>query len=250
MILALLVSQTLGMAMPIDVTSVSVGPPTAVAELDLGKLKGDLRRVSWSADGSELYIQTAEGAPPSEKVHHYLVARIGGPVTPAESQPEWAERYWALKSDRSAPGNPSLMIDVDRKLESMKYGTGSAGAIEGGDRAGGGTVMSANNVERAALREQQTVVRLTLLGETVGEFVNERPVPGRTFSWGPRGTGIIAYTDREGHLKLLDQNQHKLTVAGVKDALLPAWSSDGTRIAYVQKSARRKYTLYWRPVTK
>jgi hypothetical protein len=70
------------------------------------------------------------------------------------------------------------------------------------------------------------------------------------FSWGPPGSGTIAYTDREaGHLMLLDRDRHKQTVSGVKDALLPAWSTDGMRLAWVQKGGRRKYTLVWATVS-
>jgi hypothetical protein len=70
------------------------------------------------------------------------------------------------------------------------------------------------------------------------------------FGWGPVGSGSIAYTDREfGHLVLLDRNKHKQAVAGVKDALLPAWSTDGTRLAWVQKTARKKYALVWATVS-
>jgi hypothetical protein len=70
------------------------------------------------------------------------------------------------------------------------------------------------------------------------------------FGWGPLGSGTIVYTDREaGHLMLLDQHKHKQTVSGVKDALLPAWSIDGTRLAWVQKAGRKKYTLQWAAVS-
>jgi hypothetical protein len=89
-----------------------------------------------------------------------------------------------------------------------------------------------------------------VLGETVSEFQNTAVIPGLMFSWGPPGTGTIAYTDRElGHLMLLDRNKHKQTVSGIKDALLPAWSTDGTRLAWVQKAGRRKYTLLWATVS-
>jgi hypothetical protein len=49
---------------------------------------------------------------------------------------------------------------------------------------------------------------------------------------------------------LLDRNRHKQTVSGAKDALLPAWSIDGARLAWAQKSGRKKYTLRWATVTK
>jgi hypothetical protein len=32
-------------------------------------------------------------------------------------------------------------------------------------------------------------------------------------------------------------------VSGAKNAILPAWSTDGSRLAWAQKTARRKYAL-------
>src|SRR5262249_55801277 len=88
----------------LDVSSLKVTAPVAVAELDLGKLKGDLRQIGWSPDRSELYVQTADGNPSSPNLHHYVVAVAGGPVTPVTSVPPWADDYWRYKSDRFAPG--------------------------------------------------------------------------------------------------------------------------------------------------
>lgn len=231
-------------SIPVDVSTLEVGAPAIVAELDLGKLKGDLRQVGWSPDGAELYVQTSDGAPSSEKLRHYVVPVAGGAAKPIDAQPEWAKAYWDFKSDRFAPGIGSLMIDFEQKLEKMKIGTGSGRPGEMGIAAG----VSADKVAEG---QQQNVARLTLLGETISEFVNQMPIPGLMFGWGPSGSGAIAYTDREfGHLTLLDQRKHKHTVSGVKDALLPAWSTDGTRLAWVQKSGRKKYTLVWAAVTK
>jgi hypothetical protein len=36
----------------------------------------------------------------------------------------------------------------------------------------------------------------------------------------------------------------------VKDALLPVWSTDGARVAYLQKVGRKKYVVGWVPVTR
>jgi len=242
-VVSALAEQTLGIAMPLDATALEAGAPVLVTELDLGKLKGDLRQIGWSLDGAQFYIQTVDGTPPAEHPHHYLVPATGGVPASVDRQPEWAQAYWAFKSDRSAPGVPTLMIDVKQTLETLKFGTGSAGAADGGDRAGGGTVMSGANVERAAQSQKVTVWRFTLLDEIVSEFVNQRPIPGLMFSWGPRGTGAIAYTDSDGRLRLLDQERRKQTIAGVKDAVLPAWSTDGERLAWAQKSGRRKFGL-------
>jgi hypothetical protein len=69
------------------------------------------------------------------------------------------------------------------------------------------------------------------------------------FSWGPSGSDHAAPIASRPPV-LLDQHRHKQTVSGVKDALLPAWSTDGSRLAWVRKSGRRKYTLVWAAVSK
>jgi len=225
-----------------DVSLLHVATPAVVAELDLGSLKGDLRQIGWSPDKSQLYVQTAEGRAASPTLHHYVVSVAGGVITSASEAPPWAKDYWSYKSDRFAPGIGSLFMDVTQSLETMKYGTGSAGLIEREDRGGNVSVGSAN-VDRAAVSDKLHVVRLMLLGQAVSEFVNETPVPGLMFGWGPAGSGTIAFTDRDGHLFLFDRNQHKAAVSGAKNASLPAWSTDGSRLAWAQKGPRRKYTL-------
>jgi hypothetical protein len=225
-----------------DVSALHVSAPTVVADLDPRSLKGELRQIGWSPDKSQLYVQTSEGRAPSPRFHHYLAALADGAITAAADAPEWAQDYWSYKSDRFAPGIGSLFIDVAQSLETMKYGTGSAGLIEREDRSGDTSVGSAN-VDRAAVKDKLHVVRLMLVGQAVSEFVNEPPVPGLMFGWGPAGSGTIAFTDRDGRLFLLDRNQHKAAVSGAKNAILPAWSTDGSRLAWAQKGSRRKYAL-------
>jgi len=232
-----------------DVSTLKIGTPTIVAELDLGRLKGDLRQVGWSSDGRRLYLQTLEGSAASPKLHHYWIAIEGGAVTGMDTQPDWASEYWAFKSDRLAPGMESVMIAVEQKIENLKFGTGSAGAADrSSDPLGAGNINAASNVEKAAESQHVNVVRLKVYDEVIGEFQNTMPIPGLTFSWGPESTGLIAYTDREGRLMLLDRSKHKQRVAGARDALLPAWTSDGGRIAWVQKAGRKKYTLLYADV--
>jgi len=226
----------------VDVSALRIAPPVVVAELDLGSLKGVLRQLGWAPDLSQLYVQTAEAHPRSPTFHHYLVSVSGGVVATAADPPQWAEDYWSYKSDRFAPGIGSLFIDVKQSLETMKYGTGSAGLIESEDR-GGNISIGSQNLDRAAVRDKVHVVRLMLLDEAVSEFVNETPVPGAMFGWGPAGSGAIAFTDRDGRLFLFDRSRHKVSVAGAKNALLPAWSTDGSRLAWAQKNARKKYSL-------
>jgi hypothetical protein len=230
----------------VDVSTLKVAAPATVTELDLGKLKGELRQVSWSSDGTELYVQTMDGTPPSAKIRHYVVPVAGGAAKAIDDEPQWATDYWTIKSDRFAPGLRSLMIEVEQKQEKMRVGTGSG---RPGEQAGGAAGITPVDIEKTAEGQWQNFTRLTLLGEIVSEFLNQVPVPGLMFSWGPPGTGTIAYTDRElGHLMLFDREKHKQMVAGVKDALLPAWSTDGKRLAWVQKSGRKKYALVWAAV--
>jgi len=213
-----------------------------VTELDLGRLKGELRQVGWSPDGEQLYVETADGNPQSPSFRHYIVEATGGEAQATGVAPEWAQAYWEFKSNRFAPGLGSIMIEFEQKLEKMKIGTGSG---RPGEMAGGAGGAVPVDVEKTAEGQHQNVARLTLFGETISEFVNQVPIPGLMFSWGPTASGAIAYTDREsGHLMLLDQHGRKQSVAGVKNALLPAWSIDGSRLAWVQKSGRRKYTLF------
>jgi hypothetical protein len=42
---------------------------------------------------------------------------------------------------------------------------------------------------------------------------------------------------------VIDRAKHKAVVAGVKEAILPAWSNDGRRLAFLQKTAKRKFRL-------
>ena len=233
-----------------DVSTVKVGPPTTVMELDLGKLKGELRQLAWSPDGTQFYVQTAEGAPPSEKLHHYVIPVAGGAPAGADQPPAWAQAYWAFKAGQSAPGVAALALDARQTFEVVKSGTGPAGALDREASPIGGNTGNIESMAKGTDQHQKASVwRITLLGETLNEFVNEPPIPGLKFSWGPEASGAIAYIDPDGRLRLLDQKKHKYTVPGVKDALLPAWSIDDACLAWVQRSGRKKYTLLWSTVT-
>ena len=194
---------------------------------------------------------TVDGNGPSERSRHYILPAAGGTPKSVDAAPEWAKAYWSVKSDRFSPGIGSLMIGFEQKAEKMKIGTGSGRPGEAVSSSPGANPSVPVDIEKATEGQYQNFARLTLLGETISEFVNQMPIPGLMFSWGPSGSGAIAYTDREsGHLMLLDQHKHKQTVSGVKDALLPAWSTDGARLAWVRKSGRKKYTLVWAEVSK
>jgi len=231
---------------PTDISTLTLKPATVI-ELDLGQMKGELRQIGWSPDGLQLYLQTAEGDPPNEKLHHFLVASDGGPLVKSDRQPEWAQQYWAFKSDRTAPGTPTLEIDAKLARETTRVGTGSA---RPGALATGRADDFNENAAMAGEGQRGATWTFTLLNETISTFKNTRPLPGLTFSWGPPRSGTIAFTDDEGKLVFLDQSGHKVVTPNVKDAVLPAWSEDGTRIAYAVKQGRKKYQLVWCTITR
>lgn len=233
---------------PLDVTALKIGAPAVVAEIDMGKLKGEPRRLAWSSDGATIYIQTVEGNPPREKPRHYTVLLDGGRVQPVESEPAWAAEFWAVKQDRAAPGLPSLAIQVVQGQEMLKLGMAPAGAL---DRTGSPESTAGTISPEAGHGDQRAhVVRLLLQGQVIGTWTNERVIPGTRFSWGPAGSGSMVFVGEGGRLILFDGQKRKQTVEGVKDALLPAWSTDGARLAYLVKTGRRNYVLSWVTVSR
>lgn len=234
----------------LDAKAVTVEAPTRVTEIDTGKLKGEPTRLSWSPDGSQLHLQTTEvksGAP----VHrHHIFAIASSKLQAVDSEPDWAGRYWAWKSAQAAPGAPAFKIALDsekRLLRSTNVPRGSGVAGMGGDPGAGGTSGPGpgGGLPPPAIGETQnaTVHRMLLRGEVVGEWVNAPIVPGQTFGWSPLELGLIAYATRDGHLVIMDGNGGRNEVAGTSDVLLPAWSEDGSKIAFLKKSSRRKYDL-------
>ncbi|HMD35087.1 MAG TPA: hypothetical protein VKH42_08970 [Vicinamibacterales bacterium] len=248
LILASALASQAAVPATINVSKVHVGPAVAVADLDLGKLKGELRQLGWAPNALEVYVETAESDPPSEKLHHFVVSVLGGAVQPVDTRPDWAEAYWSYKSDRRAPGYDSIEIDVRFEQTTQKVGTGSA---RPGTQAMTGPAAGPAFTEDASMAgegQKLPVVRFVLFGETVSEFKNERPIPGLLFSWGPRGTGAIAFIDTDGRLTLLDKEKHTQRVPNAKDATLPAWTADGAHLAWLHKTAKKKYTLMVAPV--
>jgi hypothetical protein len=238
--------------MHIDVSLLKTSPPAVITRIDTGKLKGEPRRLAWAPGEYVLYLQTAEGDAPPFTLHHYTIAVPGGAVTRIDDEPAWAVEYWAFKQDRNAPGLPSLVIDVEQTDEIIKAGTGPAGVL---DRESSPVSVATNGVSIDNLAkgthgdEKVHVIRLRLLGEEVAVWVNERANPGAKFSWGPTGSAAMVHVDQKGGLVFFDQQKHRQAIGGVKDALLPAWSTDGARLAFLQKTGRKTYAVTAMDVT-
>jgi hypothetical protein len=236
----------------VDASKLTVSKPTAIVEVDTSKLKGDLFRIAWAPDGQQMYLQTVERDRTGRigAVHHYIMPLDGRPPARADQEPPWAAEYWTWKSAQAAPGLPALKIEVE---EQRKRVTGTAtpmggelarGGLEGGgamDPVGAGAAAGAMS---AAMQSQDAhYYTLRLKNEVIGEFVNTPALPGFTFGWAPAGTGLIAYANQEGRLVIMDGQGRKQQVPDTRTVLLPAWSPDGARLAYFERTGKRKATL-------
>jgi dipeptidyl aminopeptidase/acylaminoacyl peptidase len=237
---------------PLEIGRVSVSEPKTIARFDTDDLKGEPVRLAWSADGKEIYVQTTERerGRVNTLARHYIFSVENGQRKSVDAEPAWFKASWAAKSDRYSPDDPKFLIDVASSTKTQRTtsvpmgGDMARGGIDGGGAgAGGGT--SADDAAAAANGAQAvTVHELKLGGESIGEFVNASIVPGLTFGWGPKGSRAIAYADpKGGRIVLMDIKGKKQDVDSTKDTLLPAFSPDGTRLAWLRKDGRKAFQL-------
>jgi len=224
--------------------------PRIVGEIDLGQMKGSrLRRLAWSPDGSELYLQTYDPdvkAQPKD-VYHFIVSTTDATARQVDAEPAWAAEYWLWKAAQMAPGDPEFKIEVV-----TEKGIAAATALPmGGDMAKGGVDTSGGSgasmdaMLEAARQSQNTMTyRMRLHGQTVGEWINHPIMPGLTFGWGPKGSDVIAYADAKGgQLIIMDKDGKRQKIEGTRDVALPSWTADGTRMAYLESRGRTKYAV-------
>jgi hypothetical protein len=247
MVLTLLIVAS-GLLQTPSAKTLTVDVPARVAEIDTGKLKGEPTELAWSEDGTKLFLQTSERDARGMVINprYFVMSTAEGKPEPVAAKPEWESGYWTWKSNKYAPGSKTWGIDIK---EDQRVATATASPM-GGSLAKGGTSAgpTGSTVEEATTHASQTqhlhVFTLTLKGETVGEFINQQFLPGYTFGWSPERLGMIAYANQSGHLALMDQQGQKQQIDATKNVLLPAWSADGTKIAFLQRAGKNKYDLF------
>jgi hypothetical protein len=235
-----------------DASKLTLSPPATIAEIDTRKVKGEPLRLAWSPDGKQLYLQMVERDRQGtiKSANHYMVPIGGGAPARVDQEPAWSAEYWGWKSAQAAPGRPDLKIAVEEQQKRVS----STATPMGGDLARGGPEGSgamtpvgsgvAGEAMSASMQSQMAhYYTLKLKGEVVGEFVNAAAIPGLTFGWGPANSALIAFANRDGRVVIMDDQGRKQEIAASKSALLPAWIDNGTRLAYLEKTAKNKFDL-------
>jgi hypothetical protein len=225
-----------------------VSVPAPVTTIDTGKLKGEPTQLAWSPDGTKLFLQTSErDAAGMTKNHRFFVMSAAyGQPSPVDAPPAWAAEYWAWKSGQFAPGSSTYGVDLkEEQRTSIATAAPMGGSLARGVPDGANSGTTADDVAmRAQQQQKQRVISLTVKGEIVGEFVGLQFLPGYTFSWSPASIAMIAYANASGRLVLMDREGQKQAVDGTRNVILPAWSPDGSQVAFLQKSGKNKYELF------
>ena len=251
--LAVLLLAMLGQDGPADLPQVSdvarltLSAPKALVELDTSKLQGDPARLAWRPNG-DLYVKMAQlDRWANERSKHYMLpiadrAAPPVPLTPTaiDNEPAWASSYWLWKSSLFAPGVPGLQLELEVRNEIKT----AVGTVRDGGYSQSRADPSRPQIESDVASAQNVkTTTLKLKRQIVAEAVNTNLVPGVSFGWAPAPMGVLAYVDAKKRLTLIDRQGRTRQVKGAANALLPAWSSDGTRLAFLQKKDKNKYAV-------
>jgi len=240
-----LASAALPQTAAVQAASLTFSAPRLVAALD--KIKGEPIQLAWSADGTELYVETGSRTRIGtfENQKHYLVTAADGKIKNVDAAPQWATDYQTWKANKWAPGARTFAIDITEDKRTQRAVSAPVGGALAKGGESGASVGNMDAATDAALSSQvQHVITLKLKGETVGEYVDTQFVPGYTYSWAPQSLGTaIAYTNTEGRLAVMDQESGKKTVPSTSRVMTPAWSDSGKQIAFIQKDGK-KFALY------
>jgi len=248
LLLSLLLGQTAAPAGRLDASTLTIGPAMTVATIDTGKIKGEPWRLSWSPDQQDFYVAGRKLKKNTAEVWHWIVDAKSGAIKEAKAVPAWADTYWEWKSAQAAPGAPALKITLDSQRKNQSAtARPTGGALARGGVDAGGAGMSMDDVA-SQMSQNVTTIDLRLKGEVIGHWENEPMAPGLTFGWAPKGTNAIAYASQAGgRLVVMDEQGRKHEVDS-SNVLLPAWSDDGTKLAWLERVNKKKYRLVVAPV--
>jgi dipeptidyl aminopeptidase/acylaminoacyl peptidase len=227
-----------------DPLQITFSEPARIVDIDTTKLKGEISRLAWSPDATQMYLQTTErdSAGAIKEAHHYVLALNGTAPKRVDQEPEWAATYWNWKSAQAAPALPGFRIEVeDRQQRRTNTATPMGGDLARGAPEGGS--VETGTISAVVQSQMAHYYTLRLKGEVIGEFVNVVAVPGLTFGWGPQGSALIAFANQDGRIVVMNEKGQKRQVPASKAAFLPAWTDNGTRIAYLERAGKNKAVL-------
>jgi hypothetical protein len=164
-----------------------------------------------------------------------------------DQEPAWASSYWTWKSGRSSPAAAAFSIAVEDHTETKRSVSAPTGGVlaKGGtaDPSGGATTFT----DVAAAADASQTVRIFTLkvkSESIGDWANEAVGPGSNYSWAPAPLQLIVFAKRDGGpLIVIDDAGRKQELEGARSAFYPAWSADGKRIAWLERTNGKKYQL-------
>jgi len=227
----------------VDLAALTISAPATIRDIDTKGVRGTPTRLAWSPDGAWVYVRVSTfDRWSNETVRHVLVETGTARVEPIADEPGWLPRYWNLKSGLSSPVQAAWRVKVETRDELVRTTNvpREGNIAQHGDPQAGADEVAA----KAAFASQKTLFEVyTLSGHVIGSAVNGHVAPGRTFAWAPQPLALIAFVSDKGRLVLMNAAGKVREVKGPKKPMLPAWSEDGRRLAWVQEAGSGGFSV-------
>lgn len=227
-----------------EVDRLVVGAPETIRAFDVRALRGTPTRLAWSPDGRQLYLRVSTfDRWANETVSHAVVTIVTREVATVAAEPAWAARYWMWKSAPGAPARADFAVKLETREDLVRTTNvpreGNIGQHVADPFAGMDEVA-----RNAVLSSQKTRFQtLTVRGQIIDQAVNQQVMPGRRFGWAPAPLALLAFVNAKQRLALMNEIGRTREIRKTKNVLLPAWSEDGGRVAFLEKSGRDSFAL-------
>ncbi len=229
---------------PISLARLRISKPETLLDLKASELKGVPTRLAWAPDGAHLYVRVSRfDRFANETATHAIVTTTGPDVAATPSEPPWAARYWLWKSAPASPAVEAWRFAFDAHEEQVRTTNVPRGGDIGGFMSDPGAGYDELARKAILANQKARIETLRLNGRLIDQTVNTPLVPGRRFGWAPAPRALLAWADRDGRLALVDLDGQTRAIKGTKHVLLPAWSEDGTRIAFIERVKSDRYAL-------